>query len=182
MVANEAATQTGLPPNVEACEPGFQSMISARATVAPKGMPLAMPFARVMMSGSRVEVLGREHSSGAAHSGLHFVENEQNLVLCCESLQFVDEFSRRDNVSAFTLDRFEKNGSDLFGRNHLPHDRIFQIADTLDGATIRRSSERATITVRIGRMMHAWYKWKESFLLDMLAAGQRQRSECASVE
>ena len=47
-----AATQTGLPPKVEACAPGFQSIRLARAIVAESGMPEAIPFATQRMSGS----------------------------------------------------------------------------------------------------------------------------------
>ncbi len=52
MVASAAAIETGFPPNVEACEPGAQSIISARVMHTPSGMPLAMPFAMQTMSGS----------------------------------------------------------------------------------------------------------------------------------
>ena len=51
IVFNAAAMQTGLPPNVDACAPGFQSIKSARATHAPIGNPDPMPFAMQMMSG-----------------------------------------------------------------------------------------------------------------------------------
>ena len=43
---------TGLPPKVDACEPGTQSMISERVIVMPSGMPDARPFAMQTMSGS----------------------------------------------------------------------------------------------------------------------------------
>ena len=52
MVASAAAIETGLPPKVDACAPGGQFMTSARATVAPSGMPLAIPFAIVTISGT----------------------------------------------------------------------------------------------------------------------------------
>src|SRR5258708_3658741 len=52
MVASAAAMQTGLPPKVEACEPGTQSMTSARAMVIPNGIPDAVPFAIVTISAS----------------------------------------------------------------------------------------------------------------------------------
>ena len=52
IVASDAAQATGLPPNVEPWVPGPQaSMMSARAIMAPSGMPLAMPFAVNTMSG-----------------------------------------------------------------------------------------------------------------------------------
>ena len=51
IVASDAAIATGLPPNVEACAPGFQVMMFAFAIVALKGMPDAIPFVQIM-SGS----------------------------------------------------------------------------------------------------------------------------------
>jgi hypothetical protein len=55
MVARAAAMDTGFPPKVDACDPGTQSMISARVMQMPSGMPLAMPLARQTMSGSTPE-------------------------------------------------------------------------------------------------------------------------------
>ncbi len=55
MVASAAAIETGFPPKVDACEPGAQSMISARVMQMPSGMPLAMPLAMQTMSGSTPE-------------------------------------------------------------------------------------------------------------------------------
>ena len=52
IVVSAAAQETGLPPNVEACAPGAHCIISARATVAPSGIPLAMPLATAKMSGT----------------------------------------------------------------------------------------------------------------------------------
>ena len=51
-MASAAATQTGLPPNVEACAPGGQSITLAGAIIAESGMPEAMPLATHRMSGS----------------------------------------------------------------------------------------------------------------------------------
>ncbi len=50
-VASAAAMHTGFPPNVDACDPGTQSISSALLTVTPSGMPEAMPFAMQTMSG-----------------------------------------------------------------------------------------------------------------------------------
>ena len=61
MVASAAAIETGLPPKVEACEPGTQSMISARLMQTPSGMPLAMPLAMQTMSGSTPECSMAHH-------------------------------------------------------------------------------------------------------------------------
>ena len=66
MVASAAAQATGLPPKVEACAPGGQLIRSARATVAPSGMPLAMPLATAKMSGTSVEMLRGPHLARCA--------------------------------------------------------------------------------------------------------------------
>ena len=50
-VARAAAMQTGLPPKVEACDPGTQFMMSALVSVIESGIPDAMPFAMQIMSG-----------------------------------------------------------------------------------------------------------------------------------
>ena len=52
MVASAAARHTGFPPNVVPCEPGFHRITLSLATIAPSGIPLAMPFAEQSMSGS----------------------------------------------------------------------------------------------------------------------------------
>ena len=52
MVARAATAVTGLPPNVEIVMPLKASATSGVAMVKPTGVPLAMPLALVMMSGS----------------------------------------------------------------------------------------------------------------------------------
>jgi len=49
--ASDAAIATGLPPKVDACEPGTQSMTLALLITTPSGMPEAMPLALQTMSG-----------------------------------------------------------------------------------------------------------------------------------
>ena len=79
MVANEAATETGFPPNVEACGSGLPVHDFGARDRRPEGKPLAIPFARVMMSGCASKCSAANILSGTTHSGLHFVENEQIL-------------------------------------------------------------------------------------------------------
>ena len=52
IVLSAAAHDTGLPPNVLACEPGGHAITSALAVVTPNGIPDATPFATATMSGS----------------------------------------------------------------------------------------------------------------------------------
>ncbi len=53
IVAMTAAQARGLPPKVEAWEPGSKASITlSLATIAPTGKPLPSAFARLMMSGS----------------------------------------------------------------------------------------------------------------------------------
>src|SRR3989338_9205019 len=50
IVSSAASQDTGLPPNVLACEPGPQSIISDDAIVIPSGKPEAIPFAIATIS------------------------------------------------------------------------------------------------------------------------------------
>ena len=93
MVASAAAQATGLPPNVEACAPGGQVIRSARATVAPSGMPLAIPLATARMSGTTSKCSAAHILPVRPMPRLHFVEDQQNAVLLGHARQFVEELS-----------------------------------------------------------------------------------------
>ena len=59
--------------------------------IAPSGMPLAIPFALQMMSGSISGMFERPPFAGAAHAGLHFVANQHDAVLAADAAQFLQE-------------------------------------------------------------------------------------------
>ena len=115
MVASDAAMQTGLPPKVEACAPGFQFITFARAMMALSGMPEAIPFAVQMMSGSipawsdahHLPVRPMPDCTSSATSMMPCLRQMR-----CETLQ---EFRRRGQVAAFTLNRLDENCGDFVG-------------------------------------------------------------------
>ena len=182
MVASAAEIQTGFPPKVDACAPGFQLMISARATVADRGMPLAIPLASVTISGDGIEVLGREHLSGPAHPALDLIEDQQDVMPLCERLQFLKKALGRNDIPALALDGLDENGGDFVGGNNVPNQDIFDVPHTFEAAGVGSTAELAAIAIRVRRMMDARHQRAEALLLNVLAAGQRQRSHGSAME
>ena len=182
MVTRAAAQATGLPPKVEACAPGGQVIRSARATVAPSGMPLAIPLATVKMSGTTPKC-------SAAH-----ILPVRPMPLCTSSKtsrmplalrharQLVEEFLRRHDVAALALYGFDHDGGGLFGGRDGFEQRIFDVLDALDGAAIGLLAVGAAVAVGVGRVDHAGYQRAESGALHGLARGERERAHGASVE
>ena len=130
IVASEAAMQTGLPPNVEACAPGFQSITLPRAIIALSGMPDAIPFAVQMISGSIPACSDSPPFAGAAHAGLHFVRDEQYSVFAADALQALQEFRRRRQIAAFALNRLDEDSGDFFGIDAAAEQFVFEIAQS----------------------------------------------------
>ena len=118
-MASAAATQTGLPPNVEACAPGGQSITWIRAIVAESGMPGRDALGDAHDVGLQSGVIASPPFSGASHAALHFVGDEKNAVAAADALQFLQKFRRRRNVSAFALNRFDDDCGDFRGSTML---------------------------------------------------------------
>ena len=114
MVARAARQASGLPPKVAACVPGFSfSATSGRAIRPPHATPPASALASVTTSGSTLPVLIGEPRAGAAHAGLHFVEDQQQLVLVGQLAQPFEVAGRRQVDAAFALDRLDQDGAGL---------------------------------------------------------------------
>ena len=63
----------------------------------------------------KIEVLEGEHFSSAAHPALHLVSDQQNAILAGDLLQGRKEIRRRNNISAFSLNRFDHDRRNLAG-------------------------------------------------------------------
>ncbi len=157
--ASAAAAQIGLPPKVLPCRPGVSSCAAGPiARHAPIGRPAAETLGQRHHVGRDAVVLVREKRSGAAHSGLHLVEDQQRTV----------------------------PGGDLAGGRQvavgwhddaaLPHDRL---EEHRGGVVTDRRGQRVDVAVRhVGDVTG---QRRERRLLARLA-GQRQRAHRPAVE
>ena len=120
IVASAAAQATGLPPYVEPWAPGPQvSSSSARAIIAPSGMPDAMPLAVSRMSGSTPQC-------STAHilpvrPAPDWISSAMSRMPCCvaDLAQALQEAVLGDDVAALALDRLDDDRGDLVGRREL---------------------------------------------------------------
>jgi hypothetical protein len=121
------AIDTGFPPNVEACDPGAQSMISARVMQIPRGMPLAMPLAMHTMSGSTPECSMAHHLP--VLPAPHWTSSTTSRIPCRSQMARSSRKKsvRRNNVPAFALDRLDEDCRHFFRRNHCLEQLLFDV-------------------------------------------------------
>ena len=155
MVAWAAAQVTGLPPKVEMVLPCMLSAISGVAIVAPMGTPLAMPLAKVMMSGSTPQcsmpnILPPVRPQAVCTSS-QMNRPPYFRMIPTISLKI---FLRRRDEPADALDRLGKKRGDAPLRSH-GLNRLFGVGGALQIAARISQAERAAITVRVGDMVHA---------------------------
>jgi len=112
------------------------------------------------------KVLHSEHLSGAAHAGLYLIGHIENSVLFSRFLKLQVEFWRRHNISSLTLDRFYKNGRNLFRRHGGTEEGILHPPHTLSSAIRIGQIVRASVTIGIRDMGNSGYKWIVMLLLD----------------
>ena len=108
--------QTGLPPKVEACEPGTQSMISGAGHHDAQRHARSNTLRHANDVGLHAGVLDCPPLAGAANAALHFVDDEQNAVLVADAAQFLHEDGGRDHVPAFALNGLDEDGRYFFRR------------------------------------------------------------------
>jgi len=90
MVARAAAMQIGLPPKVEAWEPGIQSISSARVMQMPSGMPEQCLW-QYKPCPAVPRMLNRPPFARPSGSRLHLVDHQQNAVLVADPAQLLHE-------------------------------------------------------------------------------------------
>ena len=155
-MASAAAIATGLPPKVDACEPGTQSMISARDIITPSGMPEAMPLARADNVGLNAGVLDRPPLSSAAYARLHFIRDQQNAVPIANLAQLLHEDRRSHNITAFALDRLDEDRRHFLRRKRRLKHSVFDKARALESKRLRVLWRNAgTIQIGIAHVRHA---------------------------
>ena len=114
-----AASATGLPPYVEPWVPGPQFITSARAIIAPIGMPEAMPLAVRRMSGSTPQCSIAHIFPVRPGARLDLVGDEQDPVPVAELAQARQEAGLGDDVAALALDRLDDDRGELVGGHQL---------------------------------------------------------------
>ncbi len=73
--------------------------------VAAKRHAAGDPFGDGHDIGRNAKVLRGKHLAGSTHAALHFVVNEQDAVFIGDAAQLFVELGRRNNVTAFALNR-----------------------------------------------------------------------------
>ena len=117
-----AAVDRGLPPNVLKLSAVIVSMISARATMPARVMPLPTPFReREHVGDDVVGLVAPEVFAGAAPPGLDLVGHEEDPVVRQDLLERVEEPVGRRGEAAHALDRFGDQTGDVAGRHHVDH-------------------------------------------------------------
>ncbi len=123
-----------------------------------------------------------EHLPSAAHSGLHFVDDQQDAVLGRQRPKPLHEFVGRNDVSALALNRFDDDRRHFVGRHEMREQLMFDVVDADGGARLRRRSEWRTVAIRKRRVIHAGQHRAEPAALNRLARRERQRSHRASMK
>ena len=100
----------------------------------------------------------RPPSSSSSHARLHFIGNEQDVVLATDPLQSRQEFSRRGEIAALALDRLDENPRDIPGIDHSPEQFVFNVCQRILGRELGADAARATIRVRIMGMEDTGYQ------------------------
>ena len=104
-------------------------MTSSRAMIAPSGMPLAIPLARQMMSGSTPQCSTANSLPVRPMPDLHLVGDQQDAVPVAQLAQGRQEARRRHVVAALALDRLDEDGRHLVRRGDALEDRLLDLPD-----------------------------------------------------
>ena len=128
MVASAAAIETGLPPKVEACEPGTQSMISARRHADAQRHAAGNALGHADHVRLHAGVLDGPPLARAARAALHLVHHQQNAVAVADGAQLAQKVVRRHHVAAFALDRLDEDRRHFFRRQNGLEQLLFDVA------------------------------------------------------
>ena len=96
---------------------------------APSGSAGGNAFRRCDNIRLHAPVFDRPPFAGAPHAALHFVHDQQDAVFIAQLAQRREESVRRDNVSAFALDRFDQDTRDLIAGYVVTENFLFDETD-----------------------------------------------------
>ena len=182
MVARAAAMATGFPPKVEACEPGTQSMISARVMSAQSGRPLAMPLATVIMSGATPECSMAHHlpvrpmpdCTSSTTSRMPCLSQMRRSS--CRKTAGAGQYPPSPWMASTTM------AAHSFGRNFGAEDLLLDVARGVAGVLLGLGAGGPAIEVGIADVDDSGHQRREAAALLRLGAGERKRAHGASVE
>ena len=159
-------------------------MISALLIVTPSGMPGSNALRHANNVGMHAGVLHRKPLASAPNAALHFVHHQQDAVLVADAAQFLHEDRRSDHVSAFALDRLDKNRRDFFRRKHGLKQFVFDVARAAEREFLRilRTAHTAPVHIGITHVRNSRHERRETPFLLRLRSRQRKRAHGPSVK
>src|SRR5439155_23330788 len=121
------------------------------------------------------KVLARPHASGASHTALDLIHDEQDAVTIRQRPQPAQEIRRRNYVSPFALDGFDDNRSHFFRRRR----GLEYLLDELDAGAAAvafsgAASQRAPVGVGVWYVGHPGKQGTEAAALRRLAGSERK--------
>ena len=132
--------------------------------------------------GRDAEMFGRPHPAGSSHAGLHFIEDQQNSVTLRETGELFEEIPGRNYVATFALDRLNDDSRYFVGGKDGAEQVLFDDANASGGVIFGSDALGTTVGIGIFDVEDAGNERTESFALDDFTAGERQRSERATVK
>jgi len=127
-------------------------------------------------------VFGGPPLTGAAHAGLHFVQNERMPCWRQDALQFLQEEFRRGYVAAFALYGLDYDGGDFLGIEEALEDLALERFQDFRATGFGGVVVRAAVRVGIGNVLDAGEKRAEALALRGLGCGERECAHGTSVE
>jgi hypothetical protein len=115
-----------------------------------------------MMSGSMPAVLVGEQAAGAAHAGLHFVDDQQQAVLAGEFAQGLHEVRLGGDHAAFALHRLEHHRDGLGADQRLHRVDVVEVAFGKPGTCgAKRVSQPGLPEADMVARVRPWKEWSK---------------------
>ena len=173
IVASDAAHETGLPPNVLACDQGGHDMTAADAVITQSGSPDAIPFPMLTMSGSTPEC--SIANIRPVRPMPDCTSSTMSRIPCCR----VRSRSRcrnvwRNDVAALALYWLDDQRRHFVRRHEVHEKLLLDEVETLGGAGIRSCVDRTAVTVGVWRVIRPRNHRRKAFALDHLACRRRK--------
>lgn len=125
--------------------------------------------------GAHAGLFDKEHVTRAAHAGLYFVGDEEDVVLIADFAQTVEEGRGSRHVSAFTEDGLQDDGGGVGGRGLLLQGELDlkkSLVDELFGGCVRGCAAELAVVGECGRK-YATHQRPVTFAVDGFGACHR---------